>query len=273
MDIVASVMLAYRSTPHPVTGESPYRLMTGLDLVLPHFQEWAEYSVDNMDTYRRFSLLAQVRKDCLDRTLRNASRNSPTTSNKSKAPLNVGDLVVCWLTPTEVAKLLIRFGSLKFAPRWSEPCRIVKFFNEERSTMMVKSIWHKGLLKKVHEADVLRLPTRITTETLNAAKFDLIADLKRNAALPNPRKSNELEFLKRIPAEDREAAVSRLAALEVAWPAVDVELATERAEREINSDVLPPPQEVDSGNSHKRRRCSVLIHAMWRALNDDDVAL
>ena len=116
VDIVASVMLAYRSTPHPVTGESPYRLMTGLDLVLPHFQDWAEYSVDNMDTYRRFSLLAQVRKDCLDRTLRNASRNSPTTSNKSKAPLNVGDLVVCWLTPTEVAKLLIRFGSLKFAP-------------------------------------------------------------------------------------------------------------------------------------------------------------
>ena len=273
VDIVASVMLAYRSTPHPSTGESPYRLMTGLDLVLPHFQDWAEYSVDHMDTYRRFNLLAQVRRDCLDRTLRIASKSVTASSSKSKSPLNVGDLVVCWLTPTEVAKLLTRFGSLKFAPRWSEPCRIVKFFNEERSTMLVKSIWHRGVVKKVHEVDVLKLPTRMTTETLNAAKFDLIADLKRNAALNNTKKLNGSEFLKRIPAEDREVAVDHLTALEQAWPVVNDDLLTQGTVKRITNDVPSTFHEIRAENSQKRKRCSVELHAVWRTINGDDVAL
>ncbi|EZG42740.1 putative transposon protein, partial [Gregarina niphandrodes] len=37
-EVLASVLYAYRSTPHISTGESPYRLLTGNDMVLPHFQ-------------------------------------------------------------------------------------------------------------------------------------------------------------------------------------------------------------------------------------------
>ena len=135
VDIVASVLLAYRSTPHPSTGESPYRLMTGMDLTLPHFQQWAEYSFEAMDTYRRFNLLAQVRKDCLDYTLRKAAKHQPTSTNKLNCMLNGGDLVVCWLSPNEVSKLLSRFGNLKFAPRWSEPCRVLKFLDAEKTAV------------------------------------------------------------------------------------------------------------------------------------------
>lgn len=32
-EIVGSVMLAYRSTPHPALGETPYFVVTGLDMV------------------------------------------------------------------------------------------------------------------------------------------------------------------------------------------------------------------------------------------------
>ena len=116
----------------------------------------------------------------MDRTLRNAARNTRKIVNHKNLMINVGDLVVCWLNPPEVAKLLSRFGSAKFAPRWSEPCRVLKFLNADTTTMLVKSIWHKGIVKKVHASGVHRLPTRITPEALNAAKFELVADLKRN---------------------------------------------------------------------------------------------
>ena len=133
--------------------------------------------------------------------------------------MNIGDLVVCWLSPNEVAKLLSRFGNLKLAPRWSEPCRVLKFLDAEKNSMLVKSIWHKGLLKKVHVSDVHRLPTLITPEALNAAKFELIADLKRNAIPENITKNKISEVLQRIPAEDREMASDRMVAVEQAWKA------------------------------------------------------
>ena len=128
-------------------------------------------SFEGMDTYRWFNLLAQVRKDCLDYTLRKAAKHQPTSTNKLNCMLNVGDLVVCWLSPNEVSKLLSRFGNLKVAPRWYKPCRVLKFLDADKNSLLVKSIWHNGLVRKIHVSDVRRLPTAITPEALNAAKF------------------------------------------------------------------------------------------------------
>ena len=264
VDIVASVLLAYRSTPHPSTGESPYRLMTGMDLVLPHFQQWAEYSFEQMDTYRRFNLLAQVRRDCLDRALRNAARNTRKIVNHTNLMINVGDLVVCWLNPPEVAKLLSRFGSAKFAPRWSEPCRVLKFLNADKTAMLVKSIWHKGIVKKVHASDVHRLPTRITPEALNAAKFELVADLKRNAVPENMMKNKISEVFQRIPAEDREMASDRMATLEKAWKADNEAESTWKNNIEVGSDDnVNTHEKVLEKVSHHGKKRRVELHAMW----------
>ena len=134
-------------------------------MVLPHFQRWVEYSFENMDTYRRFGLLAQVRRECLDRVLRNLAKSQNLNARQdSCSSLDVGDLVVYWLSPHEVSKLLSRFGNLKFAPRWSEPCRVIRFLNKEKTALVVKSIWHDGILKKVHQADVMPLPKQWNPE-------------------------------------------------------------------------------------------------------------
>ena len=264
VDIVASVLLAYRSTPHPMTGESPYRLMTGMDFVLPHFQQWADYSFEHMDTYRRFNLLAQVRKDCLDHALRRAAKHQPTSQNKLNCMTKVGDLVVCWLNPNEVSKLLSRFGNLKFAPRWSEPCRVMKFLDADKNSMLVKSIWHKGILRKVHMSDVRRLPTQLVPETLNAAKFELIADLKRNAITENITPTHLKEILQRIPAEDREMAKDRVATLEEAWKAPkEAEMSMKNRTKIDNADELIVHETIvrNVPQSGKKRR--VELHAMW----------
>ena len=268
VDIVASVLMAYRSTPHPSTSESPYRLMTGLDMVLPHFQQWAEYSIETMDSYRRFNLLAQVRRECFDRVLRTAAGARALCKGRTTLDpmLAVGDLVVYWLNPHEVSKLLARFGNLKFAPRWSEPCRIHRFLNKEKTAMMIKSIWHQGLIKRVHRNDVMVLPKQLTPEALNMAQFELISDLKRNAATPRMKNAVAEDFLRKIPAEDREAAIDRLAIVKEAWTkpaAADSSLTQQTITEMIDtwSDVNAPQR-----SETKKRR--VAISAVWTHLND-----
>ena len=268
VDIVASVLMAYRSTPHPSTSESPYRLMTGLDMVLPHFQQWAEYSIETMDSYRRFNLLAQVRRECFDRVLRTAAGARALCKGRTTVDpmLAVGDLVVYWLNPHEVSKLLARFGNLKFAPRWSEPCRIHRFLNKEKTAMIIKSIWHQGVMKRVHRNDVMVLPKQLTPEALNMAQFELISDLKRNAATPRMKNAVAEDFLRKIPAEDREAAIDRLAIVKEAWTkpaAADSSLTQQTVTEMIDtwSDVNAPRR-----SEMKKRR--VEISAVWTHLND-----
>ena len=263
VDIVASVLMAYRSTPHPVTGESPYRLMTGLDMVLPHFQQWAEYSVENMESYRRFNLLAQIRRDCFDRVLRVAATKAKEPKGRANQKMEVNGLVVCWLSPHEVAKLLPRFGNLKFVPRWSEPCRILRFVNEEKTVMVVKSIWHRGIVRKVHECDVMPLPKQMTTEALNMAKFEMVADLKRNAINPRHKEALKEAMMKKIPAEDRELAQDLMHLVEETWRAtkpsqegklpsiVDLHDVDDRLELAQSPKAAVP----------KRRR--IELHALW----------
>ena len=264
VDIVASVLLAYRSTPHPATSESPYYLMTGLDMTLPHFQQWREYSFDHGDAYRRFSLLAQVRRECFDRVLRVAAAKSKDLKEKENRRIEIHDLVVCWLNPNEVSKLLSRFGSLKFAPRWSEPCRVVRFLNEEKTVMMVKSIWHKGISRKVHRCDILPLPKEMTTEALNMAKFEMIADLTRNSVQSRRKELSTEDMLRRIPAEDREQAQDRMELMEEAWkaPKPDQEKqATPRRADRLTSNEFVAERSVPSMAFDKKRK--VDIHALW----------
>ena len=99
VDIVSSVLFAYRSTPHPTTGETPHYLMTGYDQTLPHFQEWQPYTFNGLDTYRRFQLLMEVRRDVLDTTIRKAADRMQKLSPKHKKTYKVGDVVICWLNP------------------------------------------------------------------------------------------------------------------------------------------------------------------------------
>ena len=152
-------------------------------MTLPHFQDWGAYAFDTSDTYRRLDLLAKVRRDCFDTMVRRATDKAWRDEGKHKPrEFKVGDLVICWLNSTEIGKLLERFGGTKFAPMWSEPCRVVRLIGPDDRVLIVKSVWHKNLLKKVNASDVLLIPKMLTQEMVDVAKYDLVADLKRAAA-------------------------------------------------------------------------------------------
>ena len=216
VDIVSSVLFAYRSTPHPTTGETPHYLMTGYDQTLPHFQEWQPYTFDGLDTYRRFQLLMEVRRDVLDTTIRKAADRMQKLSPKHKKTYKVGDVVICWLNHYEVTKLLQRFGGQKMMPRWSEPCRIRNFKNKDETVAVVSSLWHKDLTREVAVGDLLALPKNLNQETLNMAKYEMISDLKR-AAIPRQQNDQLSAKLEQIPVGDRGDALSKAQYLQRNW--------------------------------------------------------
>eukprot|EP01069_Polyplicarium_translucidae_P009985 Polyplicarium_translucidae@DN3351_c2_g1_i2.p2 len=123
-EIVTAVLIAYRSTPHPATGETPHYLMTGCDFVLPHFQDWTGYGPEEAAPRRRFEVMTEIRRQCLDRMLRLVAARRGDSTTKA---LEIGDLVIVWLNPNECRRLLERFGTTRLMPRWSEPCRVTGF--------------------------------------------------------------------------------------------------------------------------------------------------
>ena len=274
VDIVASVLFAYRSTPHPATGESPYYLMTGMDMVLPHFQDWAAYTFDTSDSYRRLNLLAKIRYECFNAMVRRSTILAKQRGRDRKGPeLQVGDLVICWLNSTEVAKLLERFGGTKFAPTWTEPCRIVRFVDRDHRVVIVKSVWHKNLTRRVNICDVMGVPKLLTQEALDLAKYELVADLKRAAALGSRSQILE-EHLTRIPATER--AEARIRAVQL-----DVELggrsATEDQLDNVGGDDRKGPQDSARNEGHlfknaKRKRLVQLTGSFHQLGSDESVS-
>ena len=252
-EIVASVMLAYRSTPHPSTGESPYYVMTGLDMVLPHFQDWAEYTRDTVEANKRFDLIAQVRRDCFDVLVKKCV-NRMMKPPKQERPLKVGDVVICWLNPYEVGRIISRLGSRKFAPSWSEPCRVVRFINTDRSVVLVKSLWHRDLKRHVPVNDLTRLPDKLEAAELNMAKWELLADLKRFEGTAE-RKVNPLLPTEQVPARERDGLGDKCTDLQQQWLKTDLTEVTV----DIDEDDHPPPPSTEEKQS-KRVRVNWVAH-------------
>lgn len=174
----------------------------------------------------------------------------------------VNDLVVCWLNNNEVTKLLRRFGTTKLMPRWSEPCRIVKFKNKQKTIAIVKSIWHADLTREVATGDMLRLPKEMHQETLDAAKYEMLADLKRAAAPPTKSKSAGRR-LERVPWDDREKALENFKRLEQEWPTrTKPELPSATGGDLSDTDVVVEVEDRPKKNQ-KRSRKEVHVLGSW----------
>lgn len=235
-------------------------MMTGYDQVLPHFQSWTEYTTATSDTNRRFKLLVQVRRDVLDRTIRQAADRHQRRAAGYVPKFEINDLVICWLNSHEVAKLLKRFGTTKMMPRWSEPCRILRFKNKERTIAVVQSIWHEGLYREVSIGDILALPRTLHEETLSAAKYEMLGDLKR-AAYTRDGIQPLQKRLSRIAGTERDQALKSIRRLEDAWPTIasDSEqlgpsTSTIQDEVVVEIDETPTPKPVRK----KRRYINIL---------------
>ena len=108
-EIIASVLFAFRSTPHPVTGETPHKVLTGMDMVLSHFQEWTKYTTNVADVGARLKGIVFFRKEPLDHTVQEQTRALSKATSLSE--LQVGDLVVVMLLAKEFREIQGCFGT------------------------------------------------------------------------------------------------------------------------------------------------------------------
>lgn len=124
------VALAYRATPHPSTGETPFYLMHGRDLKLPvnRAVESLTSQVLPLTTLEKnlkthLETLQEAHKDAQE-ALRRVHQVSSHKYDKDRKDVRyqVGDLVHVKLSFHELQD----FPSSKLAPKWSEPERIVK---------------------------------------------------------------------------------------------------------------------------------------------------
>lgn len=67
---ISTALMAFKSTPHISTGETPYKLLTGNDFVSPMMQEYATVTNANETDVDRQLALAHLRRLALDRMVK-----------------------------------------------------------------------------------------------------------------------------------------------------------------------------------------------------------
>ena len=180
-EVIASVLMSYRSSPHPNTGESPYYLVTGEDMILPHFQDWTNYVLEDAQAGARLCSIAELRRDALNRMI---MQQSEKMMKRKKRPqvFEIGDLVILELNANDLSHMRKNFGSSKLMPNWSEPCRVIKTFNKD-STLQVKSIWHDKFVRNVPASKVIKIPRSLGTIRDPLVIKEIEADFEDHASI------------------------------------------------------------------------------------------
>ena len=201
-DAVNFILIAYRSTPHSSTGDSPYRILTGLDFVLPNLQEWTQETFSSRSLGDRLTLLLQLRHDALQVSL---SKVLDRQSHSKTQPLiEVGDIIIAHLSPYDARKMSQFLGPLKLAPQWSEPMRVTRL-GKDGHTLQAKSIWHDKLTRQFNLNQVQALPKDCDPVLLPLLIEDIKKDrslhrssentVRRSASKPDlPSHQGELEY-------------------------------------------------------------------------------
>ena len=147
------ILFAYRSTPHPATGESPFYLMHGFDPAWPTdvaLQQWSQPEAltvaDGVTLAEHTRGLQQARLDAWRTLLEIYSKSAVkhNIANPNHTMYETGDLILVRITPNDQKHL----PSKKLATRWVGPYRVLKRFSNDL-TYEVKELI-SGRLRKVH---------------------------------------------------------------------------------------------------------------------------
>eukprot|EP00918_Siedleckia_nematoides_P045399 GHVU01099346.1.p1 GENE.GHVU01099346.1~~GHVU01099346.1.p1 ORF type:complete len:1737 (+),score=226.63 GHVU01099346.1:171-5381(+) len=180
-ECVGWVVFAYRSTPHPVTGELPAYLHMALDPELPCQRPWR--GDPERDPRNRLELVDKIRAAALVRMIEAAAKRKERLPKKE---IKVGDTILYSLAGKEQESINSLYGAAKWAPKWSEPCRVVQFVNESRTTVKVVSLWYKGRSRHVSLSIVRKLPTMVEPHVWMARR-ELEAEMRRHIELGRKR--------------------------------------------------------------------------------------
>lgn len=92
------------------------------------------------------------------------------------------------------------------APHYSEPYRVIRVLNEDKTAVVVQSIWHGRRRRRVHLSDTQRLPRNFPEEGMVAAQFEVIADLKRHTQEKSDKKTRIEDNLADVRIEEQRDA-------------------------------------------------------------------
>eukprot|EP00918_Siedleckia_nematoides_P040461 GHVU01087860.1.p1 GENE.GHVU01087860.1~~GHVU01087860.1.p1 ORF type:complete len:672 (-),score=57.03 GHVU01087860.1:95-2110(-) len=141
-EALASTLFAYRSTPHDSSGQTPMYLHVGYDALLPGYQELA-LTQPQPPHPERMRALTEIRKLTWHTISSRVIAREIHRRAKHKHPtLKVGDLVVCRWRPAEIRWRNGLFGGAKFAPKWSEPRRIINISGTPPARITLSSAWY-----------------------------------------------------------------------------------------------------------------------------------
>lgn len=213
-EITASVLFAYRATPHPSTGFAPYFLLTGMDMSTPFRQEWADLTTPRPYS-TRLQGLATARHLTAERLARAAVHRQEKESPRSRSPLpvKIGDLVIYRFSPHDIRATAATEAkrAKKTVPRWSEPFRVLKFTDERGQVAVIQSLWDEGVRREVHAADLLLIPKVLDENITVMTQREILTELRCN---PSSDASAQLQrHIQQIPAVLRPMAKRRLRAL------------------------------------------------------------
>ena len=179
------VLIAYRSTPHSSSGDTPFRLLTGLDFVLPNLQAWTEETFSSRSMAERLILVLHLRHAALQVSLSQVLKRQ--SNPEEQAPIAVGDLVIGQLSEGDSRQLRKFFDPLKLAPLWSEPLRVTRVSNNGL-TLQAQSVWHDGLKRQFNRNQLQLLP-----RDCDAALLPLVlADIQKDRIIHRAAPAGEL---------------------------------------------------------------------------------
>jgi hypothetical protein len=176
------VLFSYRSTQHSTTLETPGYALYGADLSQPFDNDWrfcrsiAEkdrikaLNIQRLELQWRAQLLAQRRTTALN-------------TNRQEQLFEVGQLVLCRVTPSEQCKAAYYHheSKHKLLPKWSLPCRVVHVFPGGTKAVVRNLV--VGTIKQIHiqDARFIQPPKGVFQEA------EWAEALQKEMEVPDPR--------------------------------------------------------------------------------------
>eukprot|EP01069_Polyplicarium_translucidae_P001770 Polyplicarium_translucidae@DN1799_c0_g1_i1.p1 len=145
-ELVRDATMVYNSVPHGSTGQPPFFLVTGQDMMLPGMARLSPQLPDDV----RKSNLRMVRINAMVRSLVRPEQYE----NESTAKLAPGDVVLHKLTEYERAHHAghPQSASAKYSPLYSRPCRVVRV---DHHVAQLQDLWSPG--SSVRQAPLTQL--------------------------------------------------------------------------------------------------------------------
>eukprot|EP01068_Selenidium_serpulae_P014757 Selendium_serpulae@DN6139_c3_g3_i2.p1 len=183
-DVVADAVLIHNATPHMFTGETPFALLFGQDLILPG---WQNMSRSLAEEERLQEMSNRRMRDLMHfEVLKMSARN---TEQKN---VNVGDVVVFRLSEYERQSHEHITGEPKYRAKWSLPQRVTAV---KQGVVMVKSLWRVGKERQVPVVQIKKVSGRIPQILRDQVEHNIVTKLRPQLEHKSPSLVESVEIV------------------------------------------------------------------------------